>query len=115
MTPVDDTVVVDTLDPRKVRIIDSKQITWLLNELGDPTTSGEMFGRMERSLRRQVETLVIGATGSSTDGAKQFYSVLNNLASGIVMFFFLSKMSSAFCFIPSIRGDTVTVLQIITV
>lgn len=81
LTAVDDTVVIDTLDPRKVRIADSKEITWLLNELGDPTTSGDMFGRMEFSLRKQIEALVIGATASDTDGAKQFYSILNSKAS----------------------------------
>lgn len=80
-TPADDTVVIDTLDPRKVRLIDSKTITWLLQEIGDPTTSGDMIGRMEFAIRKQIEALVIGATGSDTDGANQFYSILNSKAS----------------------------------
>lgn len=80
-TTKDDTVVVDTIDPRKVRIVDNKTISWLLNELGDPTTAGENFGRMERAIRRRYEALVFGTVGTSTDGANQFYAILNNLAS----------------------------------
>lgn len=80
-TATDDTVVVDTLDPKKIRIVDNKTITWLLNELEDPTLAGKMFGRMERAVRRRVEMLVFGSLATDTDGANQFYSILNNKAS----------------------------------
>lgn len=76
----DDTMVIDTIDPRLVRISDNKTISWLLNELGDPTTAGSMIGRMERSLRRRVELLAFGSLATPTNGANQFYSILNNLA-----------------------------------
>jgi len=76
----DDTVIIDTIDPRLVRISDNKTISWLLNELGDPTTAGSMIGRMERGLRRRIELLAFGTLATSTNGANQFYSILNNLA-----------------------------------
>jgi hypothetical protein len=77
-TTKDDTVVIDTISPKKVRIVDNKTISWLLNELGDPTLAGENFGRMERAIRRRMEALVFGTTGTDTDGANQFYAILNN-------------------------------------
>lgn len=80
LTQADDTVVVDTLDPRKVRIANSKNITWLLEELGDPTTAGAMVGRMERAINRKIEDLVIGAAATDTDGAEQFYAIFNSKA-----------------------------------
>jgi hypothetical protein len=81
-TPVDDTTVVDTLTPAKNgEISDSIVLSDLLWEVQDPRTAALRIARMERALRNRVDANIIGATGSSTNGANQFYSILNNLAS----------------------------------
>jgi hypothetical protein len=39
----------------------------------------KLLAKMMRSVKNQLEAMIIGATGSATNGALQFYSILNNL------------------------------------
>lgn len=79
-TATDDTTVVDTIQP-DIRINDKKEISHLLNEVLNPRDAALNLARMERAVRNKIDSMIIGATGSDTDGAGEFYSILNSKAS----------------------------------
>jgi hypothetical protein len=81
-TAQDNTTLSDTIQPT-IRIIDRQELSSLFREVVTPTTFAKIITKMERAIIRMMEVQIIGATGSSTNGTNQFYSILNNLGGGV--------------------------------
>ncbi len=75
----DNVSVVDTITP-SIRISDSIEMSLKLREVMNPVNTATIIAKMLRTVSNQIESMIIGAVGSATNGTNQFYSILNNLA-----------------------------------
>ena len=76
----DNTTVVDQITP-SIRISEIQEISLKLKEIMNPVNTATLMAKMMRAIKNQIETMIIGSVGSATNGANQFYSILNNLGS----------------------------------
>ncbi|MGL6337558.1 MAG: hypothetical protein ACRC80_00270 [Waterburya sp.] len=74
---VDNTESVDTLSP-SINIQDQFDFSYLLNEINDPVTMAMKTGKQMRGVRNKADSMIIGDPALATNGANQFWSILNN-------------------------------------
>lgn len=76
-TGTDNTTLADTITPN-IRVWDKHEVSRYFLEVEGASAQAIRLAKMVRGVKNRIENMIIGDSGASTNGANQFWSIMNN-------------------------------------